>query len=58
MTKLLKAGVVGSGVFGGYHARKYAEMDGIVPGFSRLTKPFRNEELAASIAALPTLTVH
>ncbi|WGM39712.1 Gfo/Idh/MocA family oxidoreductase [Caulobacter sp. NIBR1757] len=29
MTKLLKAGVVGSGVFGGYHARKYAEMDGI-----------------------------
>ncbi len=29
MTKLLKAGVVGSGVFGGYHARKYAEMAGI-----------------------------
>ena len=29
MTKLLKAGVVGSGVFGGYHARKYAEMEGI-----------------------------
>ncbi len=29
MTKLLKAGVIGSGVFGGYHARKYAEMDGV-----------------------------
>jgi predicted dehydrogenase len=29
MTKILKAGVVGSGVFGGYHAKKYAEMDGI-----------------------------
>lgn len=29
MSKLLKAGVVGSGVFGGYHARKYAEMEGV-----------------------------
>jgi len=29
MTKILKAGVVGSGVFGGYHAKKYAEMDGV-----------------------------
>ncbi|NBB15595.1 Gfo/Idh/MocA family oxidoreductase [Caulobacter sp. SLTY] len=29
MTKVLRAGVVGSGVFGGYHARKYAEMEGI-----------------------------
>jgi predicted dehydrogenase len=29
MEKVLKAGVVGSGVFGGYHAKKYAEMDGI-----------------------------
>ncbi len=29
MEKLLKAGVVGSGVFGGYHARKYAEMEGV-----------------------------
>lgn len=29
MTKLLKAGVVGSGVFGGYHAGKYAELDGV-----------------------------
>jgi predicted dehydrogenase len=27
MSKLLKAGVVGSGVFGGYHARKYAELE-------------------------------
>lgn len=29
MEKVLKAGVVGSGVFGGYHAKKYAEMDGV-----------------------------
>ncbi|MES2035776.1 MAG: Gfo/Idh/MocA family oxidoreductase [Pseudomonadota bacterium] len=29
MEKVLKAGVVGSGVFGGFHARKYAEMDGV-----------------------------
>ena len=29
MSAILKAGVIGAGVFGGYHARKYAEMDGI-----------------------------
>jgi len=29
MDHILKAGVVGSGVFGGFHARKYAEMDGV-----------------------------
>jgi predicted dehydrogenase len=27
--KLLKAGVVGAGVFGGFHARKYASLDGV-----------------------------
>jgi predicted dehydrogenase len=26
---LLKAGVVGAGVFGGYHAKKYAELEGV-----------------------------
>lgn len=30
----------------------YAEMDGIAPGFLRLTKPFRAAELAASLSAL------
>jgi CheY-like chemotaxis protein len=30
----------------------YAEVDGIAPELARLTKPFRNAELAASIAAL------
>jgi PAS domain S-box-containing protein len=30
----------------------YAEADGIAPDLPRLTKPFRNEELAASIAEL------
>jgi predicted dehydrogenase len=29
MTQDLKAGVVGAGVFGGYHAKKYAELDGV-----------------------------
>lgn len=28
MTQTLKAGVVGAGVFGGYHAKKYVELDG------------------------------
>jgi CheY-like chemotaxis protein len=32
----------------------YAEADGIDLSFARLTKPFRNAELTASIAALPT----
>jgi CheY-like chemotaxis protein len=30
----------------------YADVDGIAPGFPRLTKPFRSAELAASLAAL------
>jgi CheY-like chemotaxis protein len=30
----------------------YAEIDGIAPGFPRLTKPFRHAELAASLVAL------
>lgn len=29
MIQTLKAGVVGAGVFGGYHAKKYAELDGV-----------------------------
>ena len=29
MTQTLKAGVVGAGVFGGYHAKKYVELDGV-----------------------------
>ncbi|WP_454759329.1 Gfo/Idh/MocA family protein [Caulobacter segnis] len=29
MTQDLKAGVVGAGVFGGYHAKKYIELDGV-----------------------------
>ena len=29
MTQTLKAGVVGAGVFGGYHAKKYAELPGV-----------------------------
>ena len=28
-SSLLRAGVVGAGVFGGYHAKKYAELDGV-----------------------------
>jgi CheY-like chemotaxis protein len=32
----------------------YAEHDGIEPGLPRLTKPFRADELAASLAELMT----
>jgi DNA-binding response OmpR family regulator len=34
----------------------YAEVDGIAPGFPRLTKPFRSAELAASLTALVPVT--
>lgn len=30
MTAILRAGVIGAGVFGGYHAEKYAELVGVV----------------------------
>ena len=30
----------------------YAEMEGLAPDLARLTKPFRNAELTASLAAL------
>jgi CheY-like chemotaxis protein len=32
----------------------YAELEGIDPDLERLTKPFRNEDLAASLARLMT----
>jgi len=51
MTRVLKAGVAGAGVFGGYHARKYVEADGVelVGIYDRGTG--RAETLAAQIAA-------
>jgi len=30
MTEILRGGVIGAGVFGGYHARQYARLDGVV----------------------------
>lgn len=30
MVQTLKAGVAGAGVFGGYHAKKYAQLDGVI----------------------------
>jgi CheY-like chemotaxis protein len=30
----------------------YAEAEGVAPGLARLTKPFRNAELASSLATL------
>jgi CheY-like chemotaxis protein len=32
----------------------YAESEGVAPDLPRLTKPFRNDELAASLAGLRT----
>jgi hypothetical protein len=30
----------------------YADVDGIAPGFARLTKPFLKDELSASLALI------
>lgn len=51
MTRTLRAGVAGAGVFGGYHARKYAEAEGVelVGIYDRGTG--RAETLAAQIGA-------
>ena len=51
MTAVLRAGVAGAGVFGGYHARKYAEAKGVelVGVYDRGTG--RAETLAAQIGA-------
>ena len=51
MTAVLRAGVAGAGVFGGYHARKYAEARGVelVGVYDRGTG--RAETLAAQIGA-------
>jgi predicted dehydrogenase len=47
MTTVLKAGVVGAGVFGGYHAGKYAELEGVTLAAVLDTHPDRAEVLAA-----------
>ena len=47
MTSVLRAGVVGAGVFGGYHADKYAELDGVVLSAVLDTHPERAAALAA-----------
>ena len=31
MIEMTRAGVIGAGVFGGYHAQKWAGFDGVVP---------------------------
>jgi CheY-like chemotaxis protein len=36
----------------------YAESEGIAPDLARLTKPFRNNELAASLASLRAAAIH
>lgn len=69
MTKVLKAGVAGAGVFGGYHAKKYAELDGVelalvfdvdLPRAKALAEPLgaqATDDLAAFIAAVDVVTV-
>jgi len=47
MTSILRAGVVGAGVFGGYHAGKYAELDGVTLAAVLDTHPERAAALAA-----------
>ena len=71
MTQILKAGVAGAGVFGGYHANKYKQADGIeFVGIYDLDKvraqaaadtygvtAFGGDELAAFLALIDVVTI-
>src|SRR5438874_4077468 len=46
MTSTLRAGVIGAGVFGGYHADKYAELPGVSLAAVFDTHPDRAQALA------------
>jgi predicted dehydrogenase len=48
MVQTLKAGVAGAGVFGGYHAKKYAQLDGVT-----LTAVFDLDRDRAQVLAAP-----
>jgi len=45
MSDSLRAGVVGAGVFGGFHARKYAELDGVTFAGAYDINPGRAREM-------------
>lgn len=51
MAESLRAGVIGAGVFGGYHARQYAERDGVVLTAVLDTHPERAAKVALSLGA-------
>lgn len=53
MTKPLKAGVAGAGVFGGYHARKYASQPGVTLAAIFDPDPVRAKALADELGAVP-----
>ncbi len=52
MTKPLKAGVAGAGVFGGYHARKYASQPGVTLAAIFDPDPVRAQTLADELGAV------
>lgn len=51
MSESLRAGVVGAGVFGGFHAKKYVELDGVELVGVYDINPDRAAALAAPLAA-------
>ena len=51
MSENLRAGVVGAGVFGGFHAKKYAELDGVTLTGVYDSNPERAAALAAPLGA-------
>ncbi len=53
MTSTLRAGVIGAGVFGGYHADKYAELAGVNLPAVLDTHPERSQALADRHGAAP-----
>jgi predicted dehydrogenase len=51
MARILRAGVIGAGVFGGYHAAKYAEFAGVRLAAVTDTHPDRAQNLAERFGA-------
>ena len=51
MAEILRAGVIGAGVFGGYHAQKWANFDGVALTAVLDSHPDRAEALAADFGA-------
>ena len=56
MAESLRGGVIGAGVFGGYHARQYAKLDGVVLSAVLDPHPDRAAKVAVPPVTVPIAT--